>query len=92
MDRTGHATSQMLNKYRPQARHAAELAQGWPAPLDSALPELHSTDENRCSPDQGTNHEVSREMTASRIFEQYRVGRKGLEPLTYGLKVRSSTD
>jgi integrase len=34
MDRTGHTTSAMLNRYRRQARHAAELEMGWFGPLD----------------------------------------------------------
>lgn len=37
MDRTGHTTSAMLNVYRRQARHAAELELGWLGPLDELL-------------------------------------------------------
>jgi integrase len=37
MDRTGHTTSSMLNAYRRQARHAAELELGWLGPLDELL-------------------------------------------------------
>lgn len=37
MDRTGHTTSQMLNGYRRQARHATELELGWLGPLDELL-------------------------------------------------------
>jgi hypothetical protein len=40
MDRTGHTTSQMLNRYRRAARSIAELGQGALAPLDEAIPEL----------------------------------------------------
>lgn len=40
MDRTGHTTSQMLNRYRRAARMAAELGLGWLAPLHTAIPEL----------------------------------------------------
>jgi integrase len=44
MDRTGHTTSQMLNKYRRAARSMAELGQGKLLPLDYAIPELRSED------------------------------------------------
>ena len=36
-DRTGHVTTTMFDRYRRQARHAAELAIGWFSPLDEAL-------------------------------------------------------
>jgi integrase len=39
-DRTGHKTSDMINRYRRAARTAAELGLGWLAPLDTAIPEL----------------------------------------------------
>lgn len=39
-DRTGHRSSMMINKYRRQARTAAELGLGELAPLDTAIPEL----------------------------------------------------
>lgn len=39
-DRTGHQSTIMIQRYRRAARTAAELALGWPAPLDTALPEL----------------------------------------------------
>ena len=39
-DRTGHTTSLMLNRYRRQARTAAELELGWFMPLDEAIPEF----------------------------------------------------
>jgi integrase len=37
MDRTGHTTSQMLNKYRRVARTASETERHWLAPLDELL-------------------------------------------------------
>lgn len=40
MDRTGHTTSQMLNKYRRAARQHAEANLGDYLPLDEAIPEL----------------------------------------------------
>ncbi len=39
-DRTGHKSSQMINRYRRAARTAAELALGNLAPLYQAIPEL----------------------------------------------------
>lgn len=39
-DRTGHRSSQMLNKYRRAARNASELGLGWLRALDAALPEF----------------------------------------------------
>ncbi|MCA9625939.1 MAG: site-specific integrase, partial [Myxococcales bacterium] len=39
-DRTGHRSSQMINRYRRAARTAQELELGWFAPLHEAIPEL----------------------------------------------------
>lgn len=39
-DRTGHTSSQMINRYRRAARRVAELNLGELAPLDEAIPEL----------------------------------------------------
>jgi integrase len=39
-DRTGHTTSQMINRYRRAARTAGELGLGAPLPLDQAIPTL----------------------------------------------------
>jgi integrase len=46
MDRTGHKSSLMINRYRRTARTAAELGLGDLTPLDEAIPELaaRSTD------------------------------------------------
>jgi integrase len=41
-DRTGHKSSDMINRYRRAARTAGELALGWLAPLDASIPELAS--------------------------------------------------
>ncbi len=46
-DRTGHRSSQMINKYRRAARTAAELGLGDVAPLDVAIPELRATSGQR---------------------------------------------
>jgi hypothetical protein len=40
MDRTGHRSSEMVNRYRRSARRAEELGLGELAPLDTAIPEL----------------------------------------------------
>src|SRR6266498_1460408 len=39
-DRTGHKSSQMIERYRSAARSAAELNLGPLAPLDQAIPEF----------------------------------------------------
>jgi integrase len=39
-DRTGHTSSQMINRYRRAARGAMELELGPLAPMDDAIPEL----------------------------------------------------
>jgi integrase len=39
-DRTGHTSSQMINRYRRAARSAGELSLGQLAPLDQVIPEL----------------------------------------------------
>jgi hypothetical protein len=45
MDRTGHTTSGMLQRYRCAARSAAELGLGSLAPLDQAIPEFRKVDQ-----------------------------------------------
>jgi integrase len=42
-DRTGHKSSQMINRYRRSARTAAELGLGWFAPMHEAIPELRDS-------------------------------------------------
>ena len=39
-DRTGHRSSEMINRYRRQARTAAELGLGWLKPMHEVIPEL----------------------------------------------------
>jgi len=41
-DRTGHRSSQMINRYRRAARTLAELGLGQLTPLDQAIPELRA--------------------------------------------------
>jgi integrase len=61
-DRTGHTTSAMLNLYRRQARHAAELNLGELAPLNEALPEL-------CAADQGVSQTVNHDAACGNPVE-----------------------
>lgn len=42
-DRTGHTSSEMINRYRRAARRVSELGLGELAPLDEAIPELPRT-------------------------------------------------
>ncbi len=44
-DRTGHRSSQMINRYRRQARAAHELGLGSLLPLNAAIPELGTKDQ-----------------------------------------------
>src|SRR5690606_9487912 len=43
-DRTGHRSSNMLNKYRRAARTAEELGLGWLKPMHEVIPELVGAD------------------------------------------------
>ena len=40
LDRTGHTTSGMINRYRRQARQAQELGMKWLGALDELIPEF----------------------------------------------------
>jgi len=55
MDRTGHKSSLMINRYRRTARTAAELGLGDLAPLDEAIPELAGRSGNDAPPVGTTN-------------------------------------
>lgn len=48
-DRTGHCSSQMINRYRRAARSMAELNLGPLLPLDEAIPELSSASRPRAN-------------------------------------------
>src|SRR5690606_23973465 len=49
-DRTGHKSSEMVNRYRRQARTAAEVDLGWFHAMDEAIPELRRTSPEQTSP------------------------------------------
>ena len=111
-DRTGHKSSQMVNKYRRVARLVAELGQGELLPLDVAIPELAPKAKPAPvppapKPAQVARVEIPQQVSRGRLLARKRarkvsrrvsrhpprvVGRAGLEPATYGLKVRSSTN
>jgi integrase len=44
-DRTGHKSSQMINRYRQAARTATEIGLGWLVNMASAIPELRDLDQ-----------------------------------------------
>lgn len=65
-DRTGHTTSLMLNKYRRQARHAAELGLGPLAPLHVAVRDFagpSAKPEPQGEPGPGGGEPVERELS-----------------------------
>ncbi len=95
-DRTGHRSSQMINRYRRAARTAAELGLGWFRPLDFVIPEM--------SPMPGIVEALSAISAPSnrsalaatpsycpRIAPEI-VGHEGLEPSANGLRIRCSTN
>jgi integrase len=87
-DRTGHRSSQMINRYRRAARTAAELGLGALAPLESALPEL-AAKPAQGGPKGGPKRPLTgRKKSATKRNDS--VGRLGLEPRTNGLKIRCS--
>lgn len=58
MDRTGHTSSNVLQRYHRGARTAAELQLGWWSPLHEAIPELAALGSDR-DPDEGSRAETS---------------------------------
>jgi len=62
MDRTGHRSSTMINRYRRAARTVAELGLGELAPLVEAIPEL-SHERTAASP--AATQRVTRRLTAA---------------------------
>jgi hypothetical protein len=74
-DRTGHRSSQMINRYRRAARSAAELGLGPLLPLDVAIPEL--------SGESHGGHQVADGPAMTPKF----VSRDGIEPPTRGFSI-----
>ncbi len=107
--RTGHRSSQMINRYRRAAQKVDELGLGTLDPLDVAIPELApvvgamvpvttaivpSAEGGEAAPFVAglVARAMLRDSERRGTPRIERVGRAGLEPATYGLKVRSSTD
>jgi len=83
-DRTGHRSSQMINRYRRQARTAAELRLGWLARLDQVIPELRPK-----RPARKVGHGKARRRRRSGPRGGPRIARPaGFEPATSGLENR----
>jgi len=105
-DRTGHKSSQMIALYSRQARTWAETDLGPFLPLDALLPEMAAEAGQGTTPPPApkprkaastpaTTERARRRLKRRRLWATNGpgiVGRAGLEPATYGLKVRSSTD
>ena len=91
-DRTGHKSSQMINKYRRAARQVQELQLGTLAPLNEAIPELRPRPLRRAeiarpevwpTPWPSPDFSAELEITNPAI---YSVGHEGLEPSASGLR------
>jgi integrase len=78
-DRTGHRSSQMIARYKRNARTFSELDLGELAPLGEAIPELS------IGPGLGRGEKV--EIESSMIS----VGHLGVEPRANGLRIHCST-
>jgi hypothetical protein len=83
-DRTGHRSSEMINRYRSSARTHEELALGNVKPLVEAIPELrseahggHQVGTNR---DAGADERARLVVTIARIFQAFIAEREGFEP------------
>jgi hypothetical protein len=79
-DRTGHRSSQMINRYRRAARSASELGLGPVLPLDVAIPELSGGGDG--------GHQLADGPTIAPRM----VSRDGIEPPTRGFSILCSTD
>jgi integrase len=81
-DRTGHTTSIMLNRYRRQARHAAELGLGELMPLDQALPDLSRVCKRVCNSEGGSSGGLAETSTIPPVapagVEPARLLRRGI--------------
>jgi integrase len=93
-DRTGHKSSQMINRYRRAARSAGELGLGWLAPLSAAIPEL-ATDGPLTLKCSGSAAELAQAPllfvapaadSVSDLAALAPAGHEGLEPAANGLR------
>jgi integrase len=82
-DRTGHRSSQMINRYRRQARTAEELGLGWFKPMHMTIPELADWARNGHN---GSDEEVASEDNLSKSLARP----AGFEPATSGLEIHRS--
>lgn len=101
-DRTGHTSSQMINRYRRAARSASELGMGELLPLDLAIPEFRPRPEVRTAqdaPQPAAEPTVVAPVVVAEVpvnavplgsefpgIAPELVGRQGFEPWTNGLK------
>jgi integrase len=102
-DRTGHRSSQMINRYRRQARTAHELGLGRLLPLDQAIEELCQRQPTRdqwrpdAAPtavrtDVSTKGERGDQDPDRPFIAPNLVSRDGIEPPTRGFSILCSTD
>ena len=89
--RTGHTSSQMLNRYRRDARTAEEVKLGELAPMHEAIPELRqlAIAQRQNESQNESQKENSLSDFSKRLFWAPAVG---LEPTTSGLTVRCSAN
>ncbi len=78
MDRTGHTTSGMLQRYRRAARSAAELGLGSLAPLDQAIPEFRRVGQKVGQP--GGGNGAAKKPRAKKASASNAVHEEGVEP------------
>ncbi len=89
-DRTGHGTSEMINRYRRASRSAQELGLGVLAPLDEAIPELTNVIETVISTDTmpADSPAIAPESSAPRRIRTYdpRIRSPMLYPAELGVR------
>lgn len=95
-DRTGHKSSVMINRYRRQARQAAELGLGELTELVSAIPELRTRAAAQAEAGmvgQKVGHGALEETAADQKSSRFdAVPRAGIEPATRGFSILCSTN
>lgn len=83
-DRTGHASSQMINRYRRRARRHEEANLGGLTPLDLAIPEFRPAAE--ASPEASPRRRTAPRRRRGFSNHSRVVGHEGLEPSANGLR------